>query len=157
MTPIDVGDPAPDVTLTTQTGEKVSLADYRGKQAVVVFFYPKDGTPVCTQEACSFRDSHEGFVEAGAVVIGVSGDSANRHQAFAATHRLPFLLVADTDGSVRRAFGVPKSMGLFPGRVTYVIDKEGIVRHVFSAQFAADRHVGEALEVVRRLSSHDGT
>ncbi len=152
MTHIDVGDPAPDLTLATHTGQQVPLADYRGKQAVVLFFYPKDGTPVCTKEACSFRDAYEDFVEAGAVVIGVSGDGAARHQAFAASHQLPFLLVSDADDGVRRAFGVPKSMGLFPGRVTYVIDREGIVRHVFSSQFAADRHVSEALEVVRKLS-----
>ncbi len=153
MTRIDVGDPAPDLTLATHAGDDVSLADYRGKQAVVLFFYPKDGTPVCTKEACSFRDAYEDFVEAGAAVIGVSGDSASRHQAFAASHRLPFLLISDADGRVRRAFGVPKSMGLFPGRVTYVIDREGIVRHVFNSQFAAERHVSEALEVVRKLSS----
>jgi len=153
MTRIDVGDPAPDLTLATHAGDDVSLADYRGKQAVVLFFYPKDGTPVCTKEACSFRDAYEDFVEAGAVVIGVSGDSASRHEAFAASHRLPFLLISDADGRVRRAFGVPKSMGLFPGRVTYVIDREGIVRHVFNSQFAAERHVSEALEVVRKLSS----
>ena len=120
---------------------------------MILFFYPKDGTPVCTKEACAFRDAYEDFVEAGAVVIGVSGDSAARHQAFASNHRLPFVLVADADGKARRAFGVPKSLGLLPGRVTYVIDKEGIVRHVFSSQLAADRHVQEALEVVRRLNA----
>jgi len=153
MGPIKEGDAAPDVTLSTHTGEEVSLASYRGKQTVVIFFYPKDGTPVCTKEACSFRDAYEAFVEAGAVVIGVSGDSTARHQAFASDHGLPFLLVSDRDGRVRRAFAVPKSLGLLPGRVTYVIDKEGIVRRVFSSQFAAERHVSEALEVVRELSS----
>lgn len=152
MPPINVGDPAPEITLATHTGDQVPLADYRGKQAVVLFFYPKDGTPVCTKEASSFRDAYEDFVEAGAAVIGVSGDSASRHQAFAASHQLPFVLVSDHDGRVRRAFGVPRSMGIFPGRVTYVIDREGVVRHVFSSQFAADRHVSEALEVVRKLS-----
>ena len=124
----------------------------RGKKAVVVFFYPKDGTPVCTKEACAFRDAYEDFVEAGAVVIGVSGDSATRHQAFASNHRLPFVLVSDKDGKARRAFGVPKSMGLLPGRVTYVIDREGIVRHLFISQFAADRHVQEALDAIRELN-----
>ena len=119
---------------------------------MVLFFYPKDGSPVCTKEACAFRDAYEDFVEAGAVVIGVSGDSEAQHQAFASNHRLPFTLVSDADGSVRKAFGVPKSMGLLPGRVTYVIDSEGIVRHVFSSQFAADRHVKEALEVIRKLN-----
>lgn len=148
---IDVGDPAPDLSLSTHTGEQLSLADYRGKHPVVVFFYPKDGTAVCTKEACSFRDAYDDFTEAGAVVIGISSDSAARHQSFAQKHGLPFLLVSDKDGSARRAFGVAKTMGIFPGRVTYVIDREGIVRHVFNSQFAADRHVEEALEVVRRL------
>jgi len=148
---IEVGDPAPDLSLATHTGEQLSLADYHGKHPVVVFFYPKDGTAVCTKEACSFRDAYEDFTEAGAVVIGISSDSEARHRSFAQKHGLPFLLVSDSDGSARRAFGVAKTMGIFPGRVTYVIDQEGIVRHVFNSQFSADRHVEEALEVVRRL------
>jgi peroxiredoxin Q/BCP len=151
MAGIQVGDHAPDVAFATHTGEQASLADYRGRQAVVLFFYPRDGTPVCTKEACSFRDAYEDFVALGAAVIGVSADSADRHQAFASSQRLPFPLVSDKDGTLRRAFGVPKTMGLLPGRVTYVIDKQGIVRHVFSSQFAADRHVEEALEIVRGL------
>ena len=151
MKKVDVGDPAPDLSMSTHTGEQLSLADYRGKHPVVVFFYPKDGTAVCTKEACSFRDAYEDFTEAGAVVIGISSDSAARHQSFAEKHGLPFLLVSDQEGDARRAFGVPKTMGVFPGRVTYVIDREGIVRHIFSSQFAADRHVQEALDVVRKL------
>ena len=148
---IDVGDPAPDLSLATHTGEQLSLADYRGKHPVVVFFYPKDGTAVCTKEVCSFRDAYDDFTEAGAVVIGISSDSEARHQSFAQKHGLPFLLVSDKDGNARRAFGVAKTMGIFPGRVTYVIDREGIVRHIFNSQFAADRHVEEALEIVRKL------
>jgi peroxiredoxin Q/BCP len=139
------------VAFATHTGEQTSLADYRGRQAVVLFFYPRDGTPVCTKEACSFRDAYEDFLALGSAVIGISGDSADRHQAFASSQRLPFPLVSDKGGALRRAFGVPKTMGLLPGRVTYVIDKEGVVRHVFSSQFAADRHVEEALEIVRGL------
>jgi peroxiredoxin Q/BCP len=152
MSRIDVGDAAPDIVLSTQDGEQLRLGDFSGKNAVVLFFYPRDGSPVCTKEACAFRDAYEDFVEAGAVVIGVSGDSATQHQAFASNYRLPFTLVSDSDGKVRQAFGVPKSMGLLPGRVTYVIDSEGIVRHVFSSQFAADRHVKEALGVIRQLN-----
>ena len=146
------GERAPDFSLPDDTGRVVSLSDFSGKKKVV-YFYPKDNTPVCTKEACSFRDAYEDFCQAGAVVIGVSGDSAARHQTFASSHRLPFVLVSDTEGKARRAFGVPKSMGLLPGRVTYVIDREGIVRHVFSSQFAADRHVNEALDVVRKLNA----
>lgn len=152
MASIAVGDRAPGFTLPSQTGAQVSLADYRGDKAVVLFFYPKDGTPVCTKEACSFRDAYEDFVQAGAVVIGVSSDPVESHQSFASGHRLPFVLLSDVDGSLRKAFGVPKTLGLLPGRVTFVIDKEGIVRHVFSSQFAADQHVAEALAVVRQLA-----
>ena len=153
MSRINIGDAAPELTLPTQSGDLMALSDYRGKKAVVVFFYPKDGTPICTKEACAFRDAYEEFVEAGAVVIGVSGDSAARHQSFASNYRLPFVLVPDKDGKARRAFGVPKSMGLLPGRVTYVIDREGIVQHIFSSQFAADRHVQEALDCIRKLKA----
>ncbi len=151
MSRIKVGDTAPDIALFTGGGEQIRLSDYSGQNPVVLFFYPKDGSPVCTREACALRDSYDDFVEAGAVVIGISSDSAAQHQAFASSHRLPFTLISDSDGRLRQAFGVPKSMGLLPGRVTYVIDTEGIVRHVFSSQFAADRHVQEALEVIRQL------
>jgi len=153
MPSIRVGDPSPDFTARSHTGQEVSLADYRGKSAVVLFFYPKDATAICTKEACSFRDAYEDFVQAGAVVIGVSSDSAESHRAFASGHRLPFVLLADEDGSVRKAFGVPKTLGILPGRVTYVMDKEGVVRHVFSSQLSADRHVSEALAVVRQLAA----
>jgi peroxiredoxin Q/BCP len=149
---VDVGDPAPDFTLTTHSGEQVSLSDFRDKKVVVLFFYPKDGTPVCTKEACAFRDAYDQFVEAGAVVIGVSGDSTDSHRGFAARHDLPFYLASDRDGSLRKAFGVPKTLGLLPGRVTYVIDRQGIVRLAFSAQMAADQHVSEALVVVRQFA-----
>lgn len=133
------------------------MADYRGQSAVVLFFYPKDETPVCTKEACSFRDAYEDFVQAGAVVIGVSSDPAESHRAFAAGHRLPFVLLTDHDGSLRKAYGVPKTLGILPGRVTYVIDKEGVVRHIFSSQLSAERHVTEALNVVRQLHTEYGT
>jgi len=152
MRAIQTGDQAPEFTAQAHNGQQVSLAEFRGKSVVVLYFYPKDDTPVCTAEACAFRDAYEDFVRAGAVVIGVSSDSADRHQAFASGHRLPFLLLADEGGSLRKAFGVPKSLGIFPGRVTYVIDREGVVRHVFNSQFSADRHVAEALQIVAKLA-----
>lgn len=149
MKRIEVGDPAPDVSLKTHQGDTIALSSFQGEKAVVLFFYPMDGTPVCTKEACSFRDSYEDFAEAGAAVIGISGDTAARHQAFASEHRLQYLLVDDHDGQIRKAFGVPKTMGFMPGRVTYVIDKQGIVRHVFSSQLSASKHVEEALSCLR--------
>jgi peroxiredoxin Q/BCP len=153
MAGIGVGDSAPDFTKTTQDGDSVSLSKFRGDKTVVLYFYPKDETPGCTAEACTFRDNFEDFVEAGAVVIGVSQDSEQTHKKFAEHHRLPFLLVSDADKGLQKAYGVPKTMGLLPGRVTYVIDRQGTVQHVFNSQLNAKKHVSEALEVVRRLSA----
>jgi peroxiredoxin Q/BCP len=145
------GDRAPDAELTLHTDETIALADLWRDRVVILFFYPKDGSLVCTKEACAFRDAYEEFLDAGATVVGVSGDSADSHRAFAEQHRLPFLLATDADGALRRAFRVPKTMGILPGRVTYVIDRQGVVRRVFSAQFAADRHVREALDSLGQL------
>ena len=152
MTTVLAMDAAPNADLSLCTGETVALSDLWHENPVVLFFYPKDNSAICTKEACAFRDAYEDFAAAGATVVGVSGNSAESHQQFAERHRLPFLLATDADGAVRRAFGVPKTMGLISGRVTYVIDREGIVRHVFSGQFAADRHVREALDAVRKLA-----
>ena len=147
---------APDFTREAHNGQQVHLADYRGKSVVVLYFYPMDGSPVCTKEACSFRDAFEDFTKLGAVVIGVSADSSERHRAFAQQQRLPFLLLSDPDGSLRKAYQVPKALGILPGRVTYVIDKAGLVRHVFSALLSAEQHVAEAIEVVRKLVREGG-
>ena len=153
MAGIKVGDQAPDFTLPSQSGEPVRLSDRLGERVVVLYFYPKDDTPGCTAEACAFRDSHEVFAEAGAEVIGVSSDSAGRHAAFAGRHHLPFTLLSDQGGRVRKSYGVPSLLGLIPGRVTYVIDREGEVRHVFNSMTNIGQHVGDALEVVRRLQA----
>jgi thioredoxin-dependent peroxiredoxin len=152
---IQVGDKAPDFTLPSQSGEPVRLYDRLGGQAVVLYFYPKDETRGCTAEACAFRDSHEVFTEAGAEVIGVSSDSVDRHAAFAGRHSLPFTLLSDQKGQVRKEYGVPSVLGLIPGRVTYVIDRQGTVRHVFNSLTGVDQHVNEALDVVRRIQIDD--
>ncbi|GLV54743.1 peroxiredoxin [Dictyobacter sp. S3.2.2.5] len=146
---VQVGDEAPDFTLPTQDGKQVSLKDYRGQKAVVLYFYPKDETPGCTVEACAFRDSYEVFKEVGAEVLGVSSDSVEAHQKFSTRHRLPFILLSDKGGAIRKRYGAVSAFGLIPGRVTYIIDKEGIVRHVFSSQLAAERHIDEALKTLR--------
>jgi len=151
MSKTRVGDEAPALSATAHTGQVVNLSDYRDKQAVVLYFYPKNETRVCTAEACGFRDAYEDFTKAGAVVIGVSSDSLDSHRKFVAERKLPFLLLSDSDGAMRKGFGVPKTLGLIPGRVTYVIDKRGVVRHIFNSQFNADRHVSEALEIVKTL------
>ncbi len=148
---IKVGDVAPDFALTDRTGRTVRLSDYRGKQAVVLYFYPKDDTPGCTKEACSFRDQYQDLQDAGAEVIGVSSDSEESHGKFVSKYRLPFVLLADRDGAVRKRYGVPATLGLLPGRVTFVIDPQGVVRHVFNSQLQATKHVGEALTALRAI------
>jgi thioredoxin-dependent peroxiredoxin len=150
---IQAGDKAPDFTLPSQSGDQVRLQDRLGERVIVLYFYPKDNTPGCTAEACAFRDSHETFTDAGAEVIGISSDSADRHAGFASKHRLPFTLLADQGGRVRKAYGVPAVMGLLPGRVTYVIDRTGTVRHVFNSMTNIDGHVSKALEIVRQLQA----
>jgi peroxiredoxin Q/BCP len=151
-TGLAAGARAPEFTLENQDGKPVSLADFRGRKNVVLYFYPKDDTPGCTRESCAFRDQFEAFGEAGAEVIGVSGDSAASHRAFAAKHRLPFTLLSDPRGKVRAAFGVPATLGMLPGRVTYVIDKEGVIRHAFNSQLNPAKHVDEALRVLASLA-----
>jgi thioredoxin-dependent peroxiredoxin len=150
---IQVGDKAPDFTLPSQSGELVRLHDRLGERVVVLYFYPKDNTSGCTAEACAFRDSYETFTDAGAEVIGVSSDSADKHAAFAGQHHLPFTLVADKGGRVRKSYGVPSVLGVIPGRVTYVIDRTGTVRHVFNSMTNIGQHVSDALDVVRRLQA----
>ena len=147
---LGVGDPAPDFTLPSSSGV-VRLADVLRDKTVVLYFYPRDETAGCTAEACAFRDSYEVFTQAGAEVIGVSDDTVESHRSFATHHRLPFQLLSDPGGEVRRLYGVSGFLGLIPGRVTFVIDRQRIVRHVFDSQFKATRHVVEALETIRRL------
>lgn len=148
---IKVGDSAPDFTLQSQAGESVTLSSFKGQKAVVLYFYPKDDTPGCTTESCTFRDSFEDFQALGAEVIGISSDSPESHQRFANKHSLPFTLVSDAGSKVRKAYGVPATLGLLPGRVTYVIDKSGTVRHLFNSQFNPTKHVAEALGVLKSL------
>ena len=148
---VKVGDAAPDFTLPSQTGNMVSLKNFLGQRNIVLYFYPKDNSPGCTTEACSFRDSYEVFKDAGADVIGISSDTPESHQQFAKQHHLPFTLLSDANGAIRKRYGVPTTFGLLPGRVTYIIDKQGIVRHIFSSQFTPEKHITEALKTLQTL------
>ncbi|WP_338430632.1 peroxiredoxin [Synechococcus elongatus] len=148
---IAVGDVAPDFSLPAQDGSTVSLSDFRGQKPVVLYFYPKDDTPGCTIEACSFRDSYTAFQEAGAVVLGVSSDSVESHQRFAKKYNLPFQLLSDEGDRLRQSYGVPKTLFVIPGRVTYVIDKEGKVCHIFDSLLNAQAHIQESLNILRSL------
>jgi peroxiredoxin Q/BCP len=148
---VEVGTAAPDFSLPSGDGRQVSLTDFKGKRNVVLYFYPADETRGCTAEACSFRDNYEAFAEAGAEVIGISSDSPESHRRFSAHHNLPFVLLSDTDKRVRKLYGVPSTLGLLPGRVTYIIDKSGIVRHIFDSQFQPKKHIEEALKVLKSI------
>lgn len=145
------GDPAPPFELRAQSGERIRLADFRGKKNVVVFFYPKDDTSGCTKEVCRFRDRYEVFTEKDAVVLGISSDDRDSHEKFAGKHGLPFKLLSDGGGHVREAYQVPKTLGFLPGRVTFVVDKKGVIRLVFNSQFKPEQHVAEALAMLDRL------
>jgi peroxiredoxin Q/BCP len=150
---VKVGSVAPDFTLPSQSGVMVNLKDFICTKPVVLFFYPKDDTPGCTKEACAFRDDYEEFDKLDAQVIGISSDSVDSHRRFAKKHNLPFTLLSDEGSKVRRLYGVPNTFGLFPGRVTYVIDEEGVVRHIFSSQLGVEQHVEEALKALQSISS----
>ena len=148
---LKVGDKAPDFTLPSQMGDNVTLSEFFGKKAIVLYFYPKDESPGCTREACRFRDSYDAFTDLGAEVLGVSSQSVESYKSFASHHGLPFLLLSDADGKVRQLYGVPATMGIIPGRVTFIIDKKGVVRHVFSSQFQPEKHIEEALKILKEL------
>ena len=148
MSGVRVGDTAPDFTLPDQRGRPVRLHDLTEKKNVALYFYPKDATPGCTAEARSFRDAYDAFSATDTEVIGVSSDSIKSHERFAAKQRLPFLLLSDRDGAVRNLYGVERTLGILPGRVTYVISRGGTVRHVYSSQLRATRHSREALRAV---------
>ena len=154
---VKVGDKAPDFTLPSQMGDDLTLSEFLGKKNIVLYFYPKDETLGCTREACTFRDSYEELTNLGAEVLGVSGQSVASHKSFATHYGLPFILLSDVGNKVRELYGVPSSMGLIPGRVTYIIDKKGVVRHIFSSQTQTERHVEEAKTTLKELEKESET
>lgn len=148
---LNKGDLIPEITLEDQDEKMVTLSDYKGRP-LVIYFYPKDNTKVCTAQACGFRDNYEDFKSAGAEVIGISSDSTNSHKKVSNKRKLPFILLSDPKKAALKAFKVPSSLfGLLPGRVTFVVDKEGTIAHTFRADFNADRHIKEALNVLNEL------
>lgn len=151
MSRIQTGDAIPVFKLKNQHGEWVNISDYIGKKNLVLFFYPKDDTPGCTREACSFRDQYEDFKDAGAEVFGISGQSVESHKNFAKKYNLDYNLLSDEGNKIRKLFGVPTNMfGLLPGRVTYVADKTGKVIYIFNSQTQVEKHVDEALKVLEK-------
>lgn len=152
MNEVKVGDEIPLFTLPDQNGAIFDIKSIIGSKKLVIYFYPKDDSPGCTREACHFRDLFEVFSEADAIIIGISGQSVESHKKFAEKHRLTFTLLSDTGNKVRRLFGVrANGLGLLPGRVTYVADRKGKVVYIFNSQMEAERHVDEALKILKEL------
>jgi len=152
MEAIVVGSTIPSFSLKDQTGQLIDIDSIKGKSNLVLFFYPKDDSPGCTKEACSFRDQFEVFKQAGAQIIGISGQSVKSHFEFAMKHHLNYTLLSDTGNKVRKMFGVPTNLfGLLPGRVTYVVDKQGKVVFTFNSQLSVEKHIEETLRILKEL------
>jgi peroxiredoxin Q/BCP len=148
---LKVGDKIPNFTAKDTNGNDFKSQEIIGKKPLVIYFYPKDNTPGCTAQACSFRDQYEDFTDLGAEVIGISSDSIVSHQKFTQQFKLPFILLSDSDKQIRKLFGVPAGLfGLLPGRVTYVADKTGTIIMTFDSMLAK-RHIPKALEAIRKL------
>ena len=152
MKKIEVGSTIPNFELKDQFGKLFKIDSVLGKKNLVIYFYPKDDTPGCTKEACSFRDQFAVFEDADALIIGISGQSVESHLKFANKYNLNYTLLADEGNEVRKLFGVPSNLfGLIPGRVTYVINKESKVIFMFNSQTNAEQHVEETLSILKEL------
>jgi peroxiredoxin Q/BCP len=149
---ITIGDTCPTFTLLNQEGKEINIQDFIGKKNIIIYFYPKDNTPGCTKEACSFRDAMQDLNNLNCEVFGISADSVSSHKAFAERFKLTFNLLSDENNSVRKQFKVPANLfGLIPGRVTYIIDQEGKVIHIINSQTNPEKHINETIEVVKGL------
>ncbi|WP_439882059.1 peroxiredoxin [Pontibacter sp. MBLB2868] len=152
---VKVGDKVPDFELERQDGGFFRLYDLLKEKNVVLYFYPKDRTPGCTKQACEFRDQYEAFKEQGAEVVGISSDSKESHKRFERIYHLPFVLLSDKGGHVRKIFGVPRKLGILPGRVTYIIDKKGTVRYIFNSMSKPLEHVSTAIRVLQEIEEEE--
>lgn len=149
---IAIGDKIPFFTASDNNGNIFDIKDYLGKP-LVIYFYPKDDTPGCTAQACTFRDQYQDFKELGAEVIGISSDSVLSHQKFVSKFNLPFILLSDFDKKIRKAFGVSRDyLGLIDGRTTYVVDEKGIVQYIFDST-SSKKHITEALAILKNFKT----
>ena len=150
---LQLGDKIPNFSAKDNNGNDFDSDSIIGKKPVVIYFYPKDNTPGCTAQACSFRDQYEDFKDLGAEVIGISSDSIASHEKFIQKYNLPFVLLSDSDKKIRNLFGVKANLfGLLPGRVTYVADKNGIIQLVFDSMMASN-HIPKSLEIITKIVS----
>lgn len=148
---LKIGDTIPSFKAKDANGNDFDSQNMMGRKPLVIYFYPKDNTPGCTAEACSFRDQYEDFTALGAEVIGISSDSVSSHQQFSKQYKLPFILLSDNDKKIRKLFGVSSGLfGLLPGRVTYVTDKNGVIQMIFDSMLAS-KHIPKALVAIKKL------
>lgn len=150
---LKTGDKIPHFSLPDKDGNLFSIETLLTKKSLVIYFYPKDETAGCTKQACAFRDNYQDFKDAGAEVIGISSDSEESHENFANHHKLPFILLSDPESVIRKQFGVPTDLlGLLPGRVTYITDKQGVIKYIFNSQFRIGKHISESLRILQGLN-----
>lgn len=154
---LKVGDVAPDFALPAQGGATVVLSDVLQRAWAVLFFYGKNNTPLCSSQVCAFRNAYQDFRAAGAEVFGISRDSENAHYQMAERLYVPFHLLSDVDGRVAELYGVSKTFGVIPGRVTFVIDSASVVRMVYPSQFHAKAHMEKALKLLRQRVEEDAS
>lgn len=147
-----VGDKAPDFELRDQHGAMVRLSTLLGQKPVVLFFYPRDDSPICTREVCAFRDAYADFAAAGAEVLGISMDGTESHESFSAKHGLPYRILSDGKKEVLALYGIKTILGFMPERVTFVIGKDGVIRHVYNALLRGAKHAEGALAALKKLS-----
>lgn len=147
---LKVGDKLPVFSAVDSNGNSFESKTIVGNQSVVIYFYPKDDTPGCTAQACTFRDQYQDFKDLGAEVIGISSDTIQSHQKFAKRYKLPFILLSDGDKKIRKLFEVPTNLfGLLPGRVTFVADKNGVIQLIFDSM-SAKIHITKALAILNK-------
>ena len=151
MGKIKVGDSVPSFKILNQEGVLIDIKQFLG-EPLVIYFYPKDDTPGCTKEACAFRDEYHRFADAKVAVFGISEDSVASHKKFKIKYNLPFDLLYDENNKIRKDFGVPRDLfGLIPGRVTYIVDNQGFIRHIFNSQINMKKHVEESIRILKKL------
>jgi len=149
---LNIGDKIPEFSLIDQLGRERSSSQSKGKP-LVLFFYPKDDTPGCTIEVCGFRDKYDLFQILGAEVWGVSNGNEISHLAFSEKNKLQYPLLVDKNNQLRKEFGVPKFLGVLDGRVTYIIDSKGTIRHIFRDLLNGPAHIKEAIRVLKEIQN----
>jgi thioredoxin-dependent peroxiredoxin len=149
---LGVGDVMPAFSLIDQNGNNFDSKDYVGKKIMVIYFYPKDESPVCTKESCSFRDSYSDFEKAGAIVVGINPGSVQSHKSFQENHQLPFFLLSDSANQVQKLFGVKEKFGM-TDRETFVVDLNGKIVYSFDSFMKGTAHAENALNFVKKISN----